>query len=137
MPSLESALAELHAAADTGVCMQLNVQYTLVPDAGSYPYLPLTGLPYPSEAPPNITNSICSAQFLDNMSVRDRYIMNVKFLIGQVIFLRCILTMLLPFRVATEHSQSPACQMVLRSIFVQLAQDAQSLIHLVGEPFRL
>ncbi|CAK0786597.1 hypothetical protein CVIRNUC_009811 [Coccomyxa viridis] len=65
------------------VAPALNVQYTLVPDAGSYPYLPLTGLPYPSEAPPNITNSICSAQFLDNMSVRDRYIMNVKFLIGQ------------------------------------------------------
>ena len=95
--------------------MQLNAQYTLVPDAGSYPYLPLTGLPYPSEAPPNITNSICSAQFLDNMSVRDRYIMNVKFLIGQVSVLRCILSLLLLFRVATNHSQSPACQMVLQS----------------------
>ena len=101
---LEFAFREWQAAADTGVCMQLNVQYTLVPDAGSYPYLPLTGLPYPSEAPPNITNSICSAQFLDNMSVRDRYIMNVKFLIGQVSPLRCILTLLLLFRVATDHS---------------------------------
>lgn len=63
-------------------CVQLNVQYTLVPN--SYPNLPTNGLPYPSEAPPNITNDICSAQFFDNMSTRDRYIMVVKFLIGQV-----------------------------------------------------
>lgn len=61
--------------------MQLNVQYTLVPD--SYPNLPLNGLPYPSEAPPNVTNSICCAQFLDSMTTRQRYIMVVKTLIGE------------------------------------------------------
>ena len=62
--------------------MQLNVQYTLVPD--SYPNLPLTGLPYPSEAPPNVTNGICCAQFLNTMTTRQRYIMVVKTLIGEV-----------------------------------------------------
>ena len=61
--------------------MQLNVQYTLVPD--SYPNLPLNALPYPSEAPPHITNSICCAQFLDSMTTRQRYIMVVKTLIGE------------------------------------------------------
>lgn len=62
--------------------MQLNVQYTLVPD--SYPNLPLTGLPYPSDPPPNVTNSICSAQYLDSATTRQRYIMTVKTLIGEV-----------------------------------------------------
>ena len=70
--------------------MQLNVQYTLVPD--SYPNLPLTGLPYPSEAPPNVTNSICSAQFLDSALTRQRYIMTVKTLIGEVRGSPCNLT---------------------------------------------
>lgn len=37
--------------------VQLNVQYTLVPT--SYPSQPLTGTPYPSDPPPNITDSIC------------------------------------------------------------------------------
>jgi hypothetical protein len=37
--------------------VQLNVQYTLVPT--SYPSLSLTGTPYPSDLPPNITDSIC------------------------------------------------------------------------------
>ena len=60
------------------------MQYTLVPPTGSYPNLPTNNLPYPNEAPPNITNSICSAEFFDNMKTRDRYIMVVKFLIGQV-----------------------------------------------------
>ena len=69
-------------ATDYADAMQLNVQYTLVPD--SYPNLPLTGLPYPSEAPPNVTNGICCAQFLDTMTTRQRYIMVVKTLIGEV-----------------------------------------------------
>ena len=70
------------AAEPNPAVMQLNVQYTLVPD--SYPNLALTGQPYPSEAPPNITNSICCAQFLDTMNTRQRYIMVVKTLIGEV-----------------------------------------------------
>ena len=63
--------------------------------------------------------------------------MNVKFLIGQVSLFGRILNLLLLFRVASDHSQSSACQMVLQSIFVQLAQGAQDWIHLLGEPSRL
>ena len=67
--------------------MQLHVQYTLMPN--SYPNLPLTGLLQPSKVPPNVTNSICSAQLLDNALTCQCYIMTVKALIGEVRYSPC------------------------------------------------
>jgi len=53
----------------------------MVPD--TFPNLPLSSNALPTEDPPAIPNSICSALYLDTMSVVDRYLLTVKYFLDE------------------------------------------------------
>lgn len=63
------------------MCVQLNIKYTMVPD--TFPTLPLSSNALPTEDPPAIPNSICSALYLDTMPVVDRYLLTVKYFLDE------------------------------------------------------